>query len=78
MAISIIYLISPPPNIILGIINNSITKKIRIVKEIITECTEIFPSKVPKITKNKNKVMIVIFGILYLVQSVYDSRRENI
>jgi len=34
-------------------------------------------SKYPKISKKENNVIIVIFGILYLVKSVYDRSREK-
>lgn len=70
IAIIIIYLMSPPPKITFGIINNIITKKIKIIIETIKEVRTSWFSIKPKITKNKNSVITVIFGILNLVQSV--------
>lgn len=63
-AISIIYFISPPPRIILGIINNSITKKSKIVKEIIIEYIESSDSKTPNEIRNNNSAKRLILGIL--------------
>jgi len=78
IAMTIIYLISPPPKIILGISSNIITKKIRIVNDIINEYKFNLFSKYPKINKKIIRVARVIFGILYLVQSKKDKKSEKI